>query len=241
MSEHSKSKCEQPNGKHVVPKKFTMPKSFIQGSKPKPEKLSDKEKITHQSKYFIRKAKKETPFYKTGISRSPFNFGDFTETGPGRTKKQNESEVTSHTEENNASLGRSTRQRKIDNLKGKLKDVKAKTMSLASKSEKTGDDKEVAQKYHILSKRDQASRIEKRIARKEGREERKAIRQSLKGKENRGERRKQIIESRQGQRKKVKSINNPKSKVTKANNAKSKTSITSFRDEQQKKLMSKQF
>ena len=196
MSEHSKSKGEQPNGKHVVPKKFTMPKSFIQGSKPKPEKLSDKEKITHQSKYFIRKAKKETPFYKTGISRSPFN----------------------------ASLGRSTRQRKIDNLKGKLKDVKAKTMSLASKSEKTGDDKEVAQKYHILSKRDQASRIEKRIARKEGREERKAIRQSLKGKENRGERRKQIIESRQGQRKKVKSINNPKSKVTKANNAKSKTS-----------------
>ena len=119
MSEHSKSKGEQPNGKHVVPKKFTMPKSFIQGSKPKPEKLSDKEKII-KSNYFIRETKKETPFYKTGISRSPFNFGDFTETGPGRTKKQNESEVTSHTEENNASLGRSTRQRKIDNLKGTI-------------------------------------------------------------------------------------------------------------------------
>ena len=248
MSEHSKSK-----GKHVVPKKFTVPKSFIKGSKPK---IVKKEDAYHQIKIngkdvkvpkfehtqlgqAQKRAKEQTPVYKTGISRSPFNFGDFTETGPGRTKKQNESEVTSHTEENNASLGRSTRQRKIDNLKGKLKDVKAKTMSLASKSEKTGDDKEVAQKYHILSKRDQASRIEKRIARKEGREERKAIRQSLKGKENRGERRKQIIESRQGQRKKVKSINNPKSKVTKANNAKSKTSITSFRDEQQKKLMSK--
>ena len=160
--------------------------------------------------------KKKSPFYKTGISRSPFNFGDFTETGPGRTKKQDESKVTSHTEENNASLARTRRQRKIDNLKGKLTDVKAQTMDLASKSEKTGDDKEVAQKYHILSKRDQASRIEKRIARKEGRQERKAIRQSLKGKENRGERRKQIIESRQGQRKKVKSINNPKPKVTKS-------------------------
>ena len=207
MSEHSKSKGEQPNGKHVVPKKFTMPKSFIQGSKPKPEKLSDKEKITHQSKYFIRKAKKETPFYKTGISRSPFNFGDFTETGPGRTKKQNESEVTSHTEENNASLGRSTRQRKIDNLKGKLTDVKAKTMSLASQSKKTGDEKEVMQKDAIISRKNQAKRIEKRINRKEGREERKAIKKSLKGKENRGERSKQIILSRQNQYKKRKAIN----------------------------------
>ena len=177
---------------------------------------------------------KQSPFYKTGPLFSVFG-GMLSPTGKNQKK---ENEVTSHTEENNASLGRSTRQRKIDNLKGKLKDVKAKTMSLASKSEKTGDDKEVAQKYHILGKRDQASRIEKRIARKEGREERKAIRQSLKGKENRGERRKQIIESRQGQRKKVKSINNPKSKVNKANNAESKTSTTSFRDEQQKKIMS---
>ena len=162
--------------------------------------------------------KKKSPFYKTGPLFSVFG-GMLSPTGEDQKK---ENEVTSHTEENNASLGRSTRQRKIDNLKGKLKDVKAKTMSLASKSEKTGDDKEVAQKYHILSKRDQASRIEKRIARKEGRKERKAIRQSLKGKENRGERRKQIIESRQGQRKKVKSINqgisssSSKSKVNKS-------------------------
>ena len=115
------------------------------------------------------------------------------------------------TDKNNASLGRSRRQRKIANLKGKLTDVKAQTLDLASKSKKTGDYKEVAQKDAILGKHDQGSRIEKRIARKEGRQERKAIRQSLKGKETRGERRKQIIKSRQGQRKKVKSINNPRS------------------------------
>ena len=181
---------------------------------------------------------KKSPFYKTGPlfykpgAMSPLN------NEVEVTDENTQSDASPATEASNASLGRSTRQRKIDNLKGKLTDVKAKTMSLASQSKKTGDEKEVAQKYNILSKRDQASRIEKRIARKEGREKRKAIRQSLKGKENRGERRKQIIESRQGQRKKVKSINNPKSKVNKANNAESKTSITSFRDEQQKKLMS---
>jgi len=39
----------------------------------------------------------------------------------------------------------------------------------------------------------------------------RSLYQSLKGKETRGERRKQIIKSRQGQRKKVKSINNPRS------------------------------
>ena len=37
---------------------------------------------------------KKSPFYKTVISRYPFNFGDITETGPGRTKKQHKSEVT---------------------------------------------------------------------------------------------------------------------------------------------------
>ena len=216
MSEHSKSK-----GKHVVPKKFTVPKSFIKGSKPK---IVKKEDAYHQIKIngkdvkvpkfehtqlgqAQKRAKEQTPFYKTGISRSPFNFGDFTETGPGRTKKQDESEVTSHIEENNASLGRSTRQRKIDNLKGKLTDVKAKTMSLASESKKTGDAKEVMQKDAIISRKNQAKRIEKRINRKEGREERKAIKKSLKGKENRGERRKQIILSRQNQYKKRKAVN----------------------------------
>ena len=146
--------------------------------------------------------KKKSPFYKTGPLFSVFG-GMLSPTGKNQKK---ENEVTSHTEENNASLGRSTRQRKIDNLKGKLKDVKAKTMSLASESKKTGDAKEVMQKDMILGKHDQASRIEKRSARKEGRQERKAIRQSLKGKENRGERRKQIILSRQNQYKKRKAI-----------------------------------
>jgi len=150
---------------------------------------------------------KKSPFYKTG----PLYL-----MGGGMAVTEKNTQSVPATEASNASLGRSRRQRKIDNLKGKLTDVKAQTLDLASKSKKTGDDKEVAQKDMILSKHDQGSRIEKRIARKEGRQERKAIRQSLKGKENRGERRKQIIESRQGQRKKVKSINNPKSKVTKS-------------------------
>ena len=178
--------------------------------------------------------KNKSPFYKTGISRSPFNFGDFTETGPGRTKKQDKSEVTSHTEENNASLGRSTRQRKIDNLKGKLTDVKAKTMSLASQSKKTGDEKEVMQKDAIISRKNQAKRIEKRINRKEGREERRAIKKSLKGKENRGERRKQIIESRQGQYKRRKAINQntssskPSSSSSSSKTENKKVKITSY-------------
>ena len=77
MSEHSKSKGEQPNGKHVVPKKFTMPKSFIQGSKPKPEKLSDKEKITHQSKYFIRKAKNKNYGSSNTFSRWLLHYSRF--------------------------------------------------------------------------------------------------------------------------------------------------------------------
>jgi len=172
---------------------------------------------------------KKQPFYKTGPlfyksgAMSPLN------KTPGETnKQQSDAEATAaqygrnpdltmldsdgpETDKNNASLGRSRRQRKIANLKGKLTDVKAQTLDLASKSKKTGDYKEVAQKDAILGKHDQGSRIEKRIARKEGRQERKAIRQSLKGKETRGERRKQIIKSRQGQRKKVKSINNPRS------------------------------
>ena len=143
--------------------------------------------------------KKKSPFYKTG----PLFFG------PGSmavTDENTQSDASPATEASNASLGRSTRQRKIDNLKGKLTDVKAKTMSLASQSKKTGDEKEVMQKDAIISRKNQAKRIEKRINRKEGREERRAIRKSLKGKENRGERRKQIILSRQNQYKKRKAI-----------------------------------
>ena len=155
---------------------------------------------------------KKQPFYKTGPlfyksgAMSPLNENRITVEN-----KDGTANLKPETDKNNASLGRSRRQRKIANLKGKLTDVKAQTLDLASKSKKTGDYKEVAQKDAILGKHDQGSRIEKRIARKEGRQERKAIRQSLKGKETRGERRKQIIKSRQGQRKKVKSINNPRS------------------------------
>ena len=158
---------------------------------------------------------KKQPFYKTGPlfyksgAMSPLNKTPGADLATGSLDE--ETNVNPATDKNNASLGRSRRQRKIANLKGKLTDVKAQTLDLASKSKKTGDYKEVAQKDAILGKHDQGSRIEKRIARKEGRQERKAIRQSLKGKETRGERRKQIIKSRQGQRKKVKSINNPRS------------------------------
>ena len=166
--------------------------------------------------------KKQSPFYKTGISRSPFNFGDFSK--KSAVKEENtQSSVAPATEASNASLGRSTRQRKIDNLKGKLTDVKAKTMSLASQSKKTGDEKEVMQKDAIISRKNQAKRIEKRINRKEGREERKAIRKSLKGKENRGERRKQIILSRQNQYKKRKDINQNTSSKPSSSSSNSKT------------------
>ena len=144
--------------------------------------------------------KKKQAFYKTGPL---FFFGR----GMAVKNENTQSGTTPATEASNASLGRSTRQRKIDDLKGKLTDVKAKTMSSASKSKKTGDDKEVMQKDAIISRKNQAKRIQKRINRKEGREERRAIKKSLKGKENRGERRKQIIESRQGQYKKRKAIN----------------------------------
>ena len=173
---------------------------------------------------------KKQPFYKTGpaflgiggiMATDSLDSSSDGNAGTGSVGNQPESSSNTEdkyknigsrgTDKNNASLGRSRRQRKIANLKGKLTDVKAQTLDLASKSKKTGDNKEVAQKDAILGKHDQGSRIEKRIARKEGRQERKAIRQSLKGKETRGERRKQIIKSRQGQRKKVKSINNPRS------------------------------
>tara|TARA_B100000029_G_scaffold118320_1_gene111475 strand:+ start:3093 stop:3617 length:525 start_codon:yes stop_codon:yes gene_type:complete len=160
---------------------------------------------------------KKSPFYKTG----PLFFA------PGSmavTDENTQSDASPATETSNASLGRSTRQRKIDNLKGKLTDVKAKTMSLASQSKKTGDAKEVMQKDAIISRKNQAKRIEKRINRKEGREERRAIRKSLKGKENRGERRKQIIESRQGQYKRRKAINqNTSSSIPSSSSSSSKT------------------
>ena len=160
---------------------------------------------------------KKSPFYKTG----PLFFK------PGSmavTDENTQSDASPATETSNASLGRSTRQRKIDNLKGKLTDVKAKTMSLASQSKKTGDAKEVMQKDAIISRKNQAKRIEKRINRKEGREERRAIRKSLKGKENRGERRKQIIESRQGQYKRRKAINqNTSSSIPSSSSSSSKT------------------
>lgn len=170
---------------------------------------------------------KKSPFYKTG----PLFFG------PGSmavTDENTQSDASPATEASNASLGRSTRQRKIDNLKGKLTDVKAKTMSLASQSKKTGDDKEVMQKDAIISRKNQAKRIEKRINRKEGREERRAIRKSLKGKENRGERRKQIIESRQGQYKRRKAINQntssskPSSSSSSSKTKNKKVKITSY-------------
>ena len=46
------------------------------------------------------------------------------------TDENTQSDASPATEASNASLGRATRQRKIDNLKGKLKDVKAKTIKL---------------------------------------------------------------------------------------------------------------
>ena len=177
---------------------------------------------------------KKSPFYKTGPlfykpgAMSPLN------NEVEVTDENTQSDASPATEASNASLGRSTRQRKIDNLKCKLKDVKAKTMSLASESKKTGDAKEVMQKDMILGKHDQASRIEKRINRKEGREERRAIRKSLKGKENRGERRKQIIVSRQNQYKKRKAINQNTSSSTPSSSSSSsktenkKVKITSY-------------
>ena len=169
---------------------------------------------------------KKSPFYKTGPlfykpgAMSPLN------NEVEVTDENTQSDASPATEASNASLGRSTRQRKIDNLKGKLTDVKAKTMSLASQSKKTGDEKEVMQKDAIISRKNQAKRIEKRINRKEGREERRAIRKSLKGKENRGERRKQIIESRQGQYKRRKAINQNTSSSKPSSDDKS--SYTSF-------------
>ena len=171
---------------------------------------------------------KNQPFYKTG----PLFFE------PGAmavTDANTQSDTTPATEASNASLGRSTRQRKIDDLKGKLTDVKATTMSLASQSKKTGDDKEVMQKDAIISRKNQAKRIEKRINRKEGREERRAIKKSLKGKENRGERRKQIIESRQGQYKKRKAINQ---NTSSSSSSSSKPSSSSSSTKKYKKITS---
>ena len=88
---------------------------------------------------------KKSPFYKTGPlfykpgAMSPMN------NEVEVTDENNQSDASPATEASNASLGRSTRQRKIDTSKGKLKDVKAKTISLASESKKTGHAKEVLQ------------------------------------------------------------------------------------------------
>ena len=153
---------------------------------------------------------------KTG-SIGPANFG---------TNLAGTFDTTQTTTNNDTNKPNSRRERRIEDLKRKLGNVKATTMSLADKSEKTGDYKEVIQKDAIINRKHQAKRIEKRINRKEGREERRKIRKEAReGKITRGQKIDRIAESKKAQYKKRKDINqNKTSNTSKSSNSQNKSS-----------------